>query len=194
VIDARMSFLEIILIAIGLSMDAFAVSITLGLSVKKVRVRELFLPGIYFGMFQALMPLLGYYAGTHFAQKIKNIDHWIAFALLGFIGGKMIKESFSDDGDETDKKSFHFVSLFLLAFATSIDAMAAGITFSFFEINIIKTAFIIGFTTFCISIGGVQTGNIFGIKYKAKAERAGGIILILLGLKILLERLLRLAA
>lgn len=184
-----MSLLEIILIAVGLSMDAFAISITLGLSAQKARAKELLLPGLYFGGFQAIMPLLGYFAGTHFANKIKSIDHWVAFALLGFVGGKMIKESFSDGDEQTKAHSFLFVQMFFLALATSIDALAVGITYAFFEIDIVKAALLTGFITFCISVGGVKVGSIFGAKYKAKAELCGGIMLILLGLKILIEHL-----
>jgi len=185
-----MKLLEIILIAIGLSMDAFAVSVTLGLSVKKPKMKEVLLPGIYFGFFQALMPLIGYFTGINFAGKIQNFDHWIAFALLGFIGGKMIMESFSKKEKQVDGNPFQFMKMFLLAIATSIDALAVGITFSFFEVNIFKAIIIIGFITFCISIGGVKVGNLFGTKFRSKAEFFGGAILILLGLKILIEHLI----
>ncbi|MCL2805888.1 MAG: manganese efflux pump MntP family protein [Treponema sp.] len=184
-----MSILEITLIAIALSMDAFAVSITLGLSVKKPKKIEYFIPGIYFGLFQAIMPLIGYFAGTLFAAKIMAFDHWIAFLLLCFIGGKMIKDSFSKEETENKEASFHFIKMFLLALATSIDALAVGITFSFFRINIIIAVIIIGFTTFLISIGGVMVGNKFGLKFKSKAEFIGGAVLIIIGIKILVEHL-----
>ena len=184
-----MGLLEIILIAIGLSMDAFAVSITLGLSVKKLKIREFLIPGIYFGFFQILMPLIGYFAGINFAGKIQNLDHWVAFVLLGIIGGKMIWESFCDDDDKVNENSFLFLKMLLLAIATSIDALAVGITFAFFEINILKTIIIIGLTTFVISICGVKIGNIFGTKFKSKAEFIGGAVLIILGFKILIEHL-----
>jgi len=183
-----MGFLEIILIAIGLSMDAFAVSVTLGLSVKKLKAIEYFIPGIYFGFFQALMPFTGYYAGTLFADKIQNVEHWLAFLLLGFIGGKMMKDSFSKE-EETKETSFGFFTMLLLAVATSIDALAVGVTFAFFRINIYAAIIIIGLVTFCISIAGVKIGNIFGMKYKSKAEFIGGAVLVILGIKILIEHL-----
>jgi len=185
-----MNYPEISLIAVGLSMDAFAVSITLGLSVKKPRLKEFMLPGIYFGFFQMLMPLIGYFTGTLFASKIQTFDHWIAFVLLGFIGGNMIKESFEKNEEDTDKNQFLFMNMLLLAIATSIDALAVGVTFAFFSINIFAAISIIGIATFCISIAGVKIGNIFGMKFKSKAEFLGGAVLVLLGLKILLEHLL----
>ncbi|MCL2313040.1 MAG: manganese efflux pump MntP family protein [Firmicutes bacterium] len=184
-----MGLLEIILIAIGLSMDAFAVSITLGLSVKKLKIKEILIPGIYFGFFQALMPLIGYLAGINFASKIQNLDHWIAFVLLGIIGGKMIMESFSNDDKKVNENSFRFIKMLLLAIATSIDALAVGITFAFFEVNILRTIIIIGSITFIISICGVKIGNIFGAKFKSKAEFIGGAVLVILGFKILIEHL-----
>ena len=184
-----MGLLEIILIAIGLSMDAFAVSITLGLTVKKPKIKEVLIPGIYFGFFQALMPLIGYFAGISFASKIQNLDHWIAFVLLGLIGGKMIVESFSKKEKQANENPFQFMKMLLLAIATSIDALAVGVTFSFFDVNIFKSIFIIGLITFGISIGGVKVGNLFGTKFKSKAEFFGGVVLILLGLKILIEHL-----
>ncbi|MCL2244255.1 MAG: manganese efflux pump MntP family protein [Treponema sp.] len=184
-----MGYLEIILIAVSLSMDAFAVSITLGLSVKKPKIIEYLIPGIYFGFFQALMPLIGYYAGTLFADKIMNFEHWIAFALLSIIGANMIKESFSKDSNKETPNSFQFIKMLLLAVATSIDALAVGVTFSFFNVNIFITIIIIGFTTFIISIVGVKIGNLFGMKFKSKAEFAGGSVLIILGIKILIEHL-----
>jgi putative Mn2+ efflux pump MntP len=184
-----MSFFEIMLIAIGLSMDAFAVSITLGLSVKKPKIIEYFIPGIYFGFFQALMPFIGFFTGTLFAGKIQGLDHWITFVLLGFIGGKMIKDSFSAEKEKGSENPFHFIKMLLLSIATSIDALAVGVTFAFFQINIFKAIFIIGLTTFCISIGGVKAGNIFGTKYKSKAEFMGGAVLVILGIKILIEHL-----
>jgi putative Mn2+ efflux pump MntP len=184
-----MSLLEIVLIAVGLSMDAFAVSITLGLSVKKPGVKEILTPGIFFGFFQALMPAIGYFAGIHFISKIQKYEHWVAFVLLCIIGGKMIKESFSGKKEEPKENSFRFFGMLILAIATSIDALAMGITFAFFEINIFKAAIIIGLITFSISMAGVKIGNIFGAKYQSKAEFAGGIILVLLGIKILIEHL-----
>jgi putative Mn2+ efflux pump MntP len=185
-----MGLTEIILIAVGLSMDAFAVSITLGLSIKKLKIKHVLIPAIYFGFFQAFMPLTGFFAGTIFADKIQSYDHWIAFILLGIIGGKMIWESLSKNEDKVKDNSFQFVTMLLLAIATSIDALAVGVTFAFFEINIFLAIIIIGLTTFCISIGGVKIGNIFGAKYKSKAEFIGGTVLVILGFKILIEHLI----
>jgi len=184
-----MNFLEITLIAIGLSMDAFAVSVTLGLSVQKLSYKEYLIPGLYFGFFQALMPLIGYFAGTLFSEKIQAFEHWIAFGLLSIIGANMIRESFSKNEETHDENKFKFLNMLLLAIATSIDALAVGVTFAFFKINIFIAIAIIGFTTFCISIGGVKIGNIFGSRFKSKAELAGGIILVGLGIKILIEHL-----
>jgi putative Mn2+ efflux pump MntP len=184
-----MSLPEIFLIAIGLSMDAFAVSITLGLSLEKPKPIQYLIPGIYFGFFQALMPLAGYYTGTLFAYRIQTFDHWIAFALLGFIGGKMIKDSFSQDKENAGENPFRFVKMLVLAIATSLDALAVGITFAFFRINIFMAVIITGLMTFFIAISGVKIGNIFGIKYKSKAEFSGGVVLVLLGIKILVEHL-----
>jgi putative Mn2+ efflux pump MntP len=185
--DTSMALLEIVLIAIGLSMDAFAVSITLGLSVKTLKIREMLAPGIFFGFFQMLMPAIGYFAGFYFAKKIQVVDHWIAFILLGIIGGKMIKESMSKE--EAANASFQFIRMLVLAIATSIDALAIGITFAFFTVNIFKAAVITGLITFCISVAGVNIGSIFGSKFKSKAELLGGVILVVLGIKILIEHL-----
>jgi putative Mn2+ efflux pump MntP len=188
-----MSYLEIILIAVGLSMDAFAVSITLGLSVRKLKIMEMLLPGIYFGLAQALMPFIGYFAGTMFAGKIESWDYWIAFVLLGIIGAKMIKEGISKDDDKDESRGenkFLFVNMLFLAIATSIDALAVGVTFAFFKVNIFAAIAIIGLTTFCISICGVKIGNIFGARFKSKAEVFGGIVLVALGFKMLIEGLL----
>ena len=184
-----MGLLEIILIAIGLSMDTFAVSISLGLSIKKPKLKEMLIPGIYFGLFQMLMPLIGFLAAVSFVDKIQHLDHWIAFILLGFIGGKMIKESFSSDTEKVNGNPFLFSKMLLLAIATSIDALAVGITFAFFEINLFMTVLIIGLTTFGLSVLGMKIGNMVGAKFKSKAEFLGGVILILLGLKILIEHL-----
>ena len=184
-----MGILEITIIAIGLSMDTFAVSITLGLSVKKPKIIEYLIPGIYFGLFQALMPFIGYHTGTLFAGKIINFDYWVAFVLLGLIGGKMIKDSFSKEEVEVKENPFRFVKMLLLAIATSIDALTVGVTFAFFRINIYIAVLIIGFTTFIISIGGVKIGNLFGVRFKSKAEFIGGAVLVILGFKILIEHL-----
>lgn len=182
-----MSFAELFLIAVGLSMDAFAVSICKGLSVKKLRPKHALLAGVYFGGFQFLMPVIGYLLGFRFEHLITNIDHWIAFVLLAFIGGNMIKESFSKSEELND--DFGFKTMFLMAVATSIDALAVGITFAFLNVSIIPAASLIGVTTFIIAAVGIYIGNVFGAKYKSKAELAGGIILVLIGVKILLEHL-----
>jgi putative Mn2+ efflux pump MntP len=184
-----MSQWEIVLIAIGLSMDAFAVSITLGLSVKEPKIKEIMIPGIYFGFFQALMPTIGFFAGFYFANIVENFEHWIAFVLLGFIGGKMIKDSLSKDTNEKEENEnvFKFTKMLILAIATSIDALAVGVTLAFFKVNILMAAITIGLITFSISMCGVKIGNIFGIKFKSKAEFIGGTILILLGIKFVVE-------
>ena len=182
-----MSFIELFLIAVGLSMDAFAVSICKGLSVKKLSPKHALLVGVYFGGFQFLMPVIGYLLGFRFEHLITNIDHWIAFVLLAFIGGNMIKESFGKSEELND--DFGFKTMFLMAVATSIDALAVGITFAFLNVSIIPAASLIGVTTFIIAAVGIYIGNVFGAKYKSKAELAGGIILVLIGVKILLEHL-----
>jgi putative Mn2+ efflux pump MntP len=186
-----MSLLEIILIAIGLAMDAFAVSITLGLSTSKPKRTEIVAPGVYFGFFQSLMPMVGYFAGIHFANKIENLDHWIAFILLGFIGGKMIKDSLSKESREekTAKNPFGFLRMMILSIATSIDALAVGITFAFLKVNIYTAVLIIGIVTFFIAMCGVVIGNKFGVKFKSKAEFMGGAVLIIIGGKIVIEHL-----
>ena len=186
-----MKLLDIILIAVGLSMDAFAVSIVLGLSVEKPKIREMFIPGIFFGSFQALMPITGYFAGFYFADKINAFEHWIAFVLLGIIGGNMIRESLSKKEEELSENYFQFMKMLGLAIATSIDAFAVGVTFAFFKINIFRAAIIIGSITFAFSVSGVKIGNIFGTRFKSKAEFVGGVVLILLGVKILIEHLLK---
>jgi putative Mn2+ efflux pump MntP len=186
-----MGLLEIVLIAVGLAMDAFAVSITLGLSVQKLKQREILVPGVYFGFFQALMPTIGYFAGIYFAKKIESIDHWIAFALLGFIGGKMIKDSFSKkNGEEPkNKNSFGFIKMLILSVATSIDALAVGVAFAFFKVNIYMAVALTGVITFFIAMGGVLIGNKFGTKFKSKAEFTGGAVLIAIGIKIVIEHI-----
>ncbi|MEA5152885.1 MAG: manganese efflux pump MntP family protein [Oscillospiraceae bacterium] len=182
-----MGFAELFFIAVGLSMDAFAVSVCKGLSVKKLSVKHALLVGIYFGGFQFLMPVLGWLLGYRFEQMITSFDHWIAFGLLAIIGGNMIKESFSCSEELND--DFGFKTMLLLAVATSIDALAVGVTFAFLEVDILPAAALIGATTFLLSAAGVYIGRFFGAKYKSRAEFAGGAILILIGLKILLEHL-----
>ena len=188
-----MSLTELFVIAVGLSMDAFAVAICKGLSVRKAGVKEMVKAGLWFGGFQALMPLIGYLLGSTFEAYITKIDHWIAFVLLGLIGANMIKEALSKDDDcECDGKagSMAVKEMFTLAVATSIDALAVGVTFALLpEVNIGAAVGFIGIITFILSAIGIKIGNIFGVKFKSKAELAGGIILILMGLKILLEHL-----
>ena len=183
-----MSFWELLLIAVGLSMDAFAVSVCKGLSVKKLGVKHALLAGLYFGGFQFLMPVLGYLLGYRFEALIARYDHWIAFVLLGLIGGNMIRESFSQE-EENLGDDFGFRTMVLLAIATSIDALAVGVTFAFLEVAILPSAALIGVTTFLLSALGICIGHAFGARFKSGAERAGGVILILIGLKILLEHL-----
>ena len=186
-----MSLLELLIIAIGLSMDAFAVSIGKGLSVTKIKLSHALKVGLWFGGFQALMPLIGYLLGSTFAEIVSAFDHWIAFILLALIGGNMIKESLEKDDDcncnKKGKDGFGFATMFTLAVATSIDALAIGVTFAFLKVAIIPAIITIGITTFLFSIAGLKIGNIFGCKYKSQAELFGGVILILIGLKILLE-------
>ena len=183
-----MGLLELFILAVGLSMDAFAVSVCKGRAMPKISVKKAVIVGIWFGGFQALMPALGYLLGSQFKDSITAVDHWIAFILLGIIGGNMIREACSGEC-EKENDSLDIKTMFLLAVATSIDALAVGITFAFLKVNIVAAVSFIGATTFIISAAGVKIGNIFGTKYKAKAEPAGGVILILLGLKILLEHL-----
>lgn len=183
-----MGLIELLVLAVGLSMDAFAVSVCKGLAGGRVGTKEMGLAGLWFGGFQALMPVLGYLLGAAFADYITAFDHWIAFVLLGVIGGNMIREAFSEEEEEVSN-SFGVKTMFLMAVATSIDALAIGITFAFLKVNIIAAAAFIGCTTFAFSAAGVKIGSVFGTRYKSKAELAGGLILILLGTKILLEHL-----
>ena len=183
-----MGLIELFLIAVGLSMDAFAVSVCKGLAMPKCTFKKAAIVGLWFGGFQALMPAIGYVLGAQFQETIASIDHWIAFVLLALIGGNMIHEALDNDEEEADA-SLDVKTMFLLAVATSIDALAIGITFAFLKVNIIPAVCFIGIVTFIISFAGVKIGNIFGARYKNKAEIVGGVILILLGLKILLEYL-----
>lgn len=185
-------FIELFLMGVGLAMDAFAVSVCKGLGMVKVNKKQAVTIGLFFGGFQALMPFIGWVLGRQFEQYIKSVDHWVAFILLGFIGGKMMVESFKKEEDGVVKKEdmpLNIKEMFVLALATSIDALAVGITFAFLGTPIVEAITIIGCTTLVISIGGVYIGNFFGSKYKNRAEFAGGLILVLLGLKILLEHL-----
>lgn len=183
-----MGLIELFLIAVGLSMDAFAVSVCKGLAMPKCTFKKAAIVGLWFGGFQALMPAIGYILGAQFQETIASIDHWIAFVLLALIGGNMIHEALDNDEEEADA-SLDVKTMFLLAVATSIDALAIGITFAFLKVNIIPAVCFIGIVTFIISFAGVKIGNVFGVRYKNKAEIVGGVILILLGLKILLEHL-----
>lgn len=186
-------FFTLLLMGVGLAMDAFAVSICKGLSMRKVNKKQCLVIGLFFGGFQALMPFIGWALGSQFEQYITSIDHWIAFILLGFIGGKMVVEAIreKDEAVEVGKMDppLDLKEMFILAIATSIDALAVGITFAFLQVTIVEAISIIGITTFVISVIGVYVGNFFGNRYKKKAELAGGMILILIGLKILLEHL-----
>lgn len=185
-----MNLVELFLIAVGLSMDAFAVSVCKGLAMKKCTVSKACLVGVYFGGFQALMPLIGFILGVQFEDVITSIDHWIAFILLGLIGVNMVREALGpdDDCDETDD-SLDVKTMLGLAVATSIDALAVGVTFAFLKVNIVPAVCFIGVITFTLSAAGVKIGNVFGTKYKSRAEITGGVILILMGCKILLEHL-----
>lgn len=183
-----MSLAELFIIAVGLSMDAFAVSVCKGLSVQKMRLSHALTCGLYFGGFQGLMPFIGYLLGSQFEEMIVSIDHWVAFVLLGLIGFNMIKESRDEDCENLDS-SFGVKAMIPLAIATSIDALAVGVTFAFLRVNIFWAVTFIGIITFTLSSIGVKVGNVFGTKYKSKAEFAGGLILILMGTKILLEHL-----
>ncbi|MGN0756012.1 manganese efflux pump MntP [Treponema sp.] len=186
-----MSVLELFILAVGLSMDAFAVSICKGLAAKKISFKEMCIAGAWFGGFQALMPFLGWILGSRFKYYIENFDHWIAFLLLVAIGANMIREAFSDECEKVDN-SFALKTMFVMAVATSIDALAVGITFGLLLDSwkeIILASLFICSITFCFSAAGVKIGSVFGNKYEKKAEIAGGIILILIGIKILLNHL-----
>lgn len=180
-----MSILDLFILAVGLSMDAFAVSVCKGLSLGKIKPKHICIAGAWFGGFQALMPLIGYFLGSFFAEMIEKYDHWVAFVLLAIIGGNMIKESFGKD--EKVDSSMDVKSMLLLAIATSIDALAVGVTFAFLQVQIVSAVSFIGVITFIFSAVGVKIGSLFGTKYKSKAELFGGIVLVLIGIKILLE-------
>lgn len=183
-----MSLLELFILAVGLSMDAFAVSVCKGLSVRRGSMKQALTVGIWFGGFQALMPFLGYLLGITFSSLITNVDHWIAFVLLAFIGFNMIRESRSEEENESNDR-FDFRTMLPLAVATSIDALAVGVTFAFLQVNIVPAVSFIGCITFILSAIGLKAGNIIGAKNRSRAEFAGGLVLILMGIKILLEHL-----
>ena len=187
-----MGLFEVLMIGVGLSMDAFAASVCKGLGMRRLNVKNMFVIALFFGGFQALMHWIGWFLGKQFESYITSVDHWVAFALLAFIGGKMIYDVFHENRkdcccEKTDR--LNIKEVFTLAVATSIDALAVGISFAFLQVNIVEAVSVIGITTFVLSIAGVVIGNIFGAKYEKKATLAGGIILILIGLKILLEHL-----
>ena len=195
-----MGLIELFILAVGLSMDAFAVAVCKGLSLRNIRLRDCLKVGLYFGGFQAGMPLIGYILGVQFKDYITSIDHWIAFILLSFIGINMLRESREKDDEgiselsetavgEEDSNQLGFKNMIILGIATSIDALAVGVTLAFLQVDIIPAVSFIGIVTFMLSAIGVKIGNVFGVKYKSKAEAAGGIILILMGLKILFEHL-----
>lgn len=187
-----MGIVELLLIAVGLSMDAFAVSICKGLGMKKVNLKVAFVLALFFGGFQALMPLIGWALGSQFLWLISPIDHWIAFVLLAVIGGKMLWEALHDEEGEDDGKPADKIDLgefFILAVATSIDALAVGISFAALAVDIVPSILIIGVVTFCFTIASVFVGNFFGSRYEKPASIVGGVVLILIGLKILLEHL-----
>lgn len=193
----EMTFIEILLIAIGLSMDAFSVSICKGLTTKRFSWRMALVCGLWFGGFQALMPIVGYLLGVQFQEFVDAYDHWIAFGMLFLIGANMIREAIRGDEDESSQKgmtkqssnSLGFKTMLFLAIATSIDALAIGVSFACIEANIVKAVAVIGIVTFLFSVAGVKIGNVFGRKFEKTATVIGGIILILIGLKILLEHL-----
>lgn len=183
-----MSLLELFLIAVGLSMDAFAVAVCKGLAMRRTGFKAMALVGLWFGGFQALMPVIGYLVGVQFKEAITAVDHWIAFGLLAVIGGNMIREALSG-GEESEDASLAPKAMVLLALATSIDALAVGVGFAFLDVNITAAAGFIGAVTFLLSAAGVKVGSVFGAKYKSRAELTGGIILVLMGVKILLEHM-----
>jgi putative Mn2+ efflux pump MntP len=187
-----MGFIELLLIGTGLAMDAFAVSLCKGLNMRKINYSHTTLIALFFGGFQALMPLIGWFLGSQFSGYIQRFDHWVAFVLLAFIGGNMIREALGGEEEETAcavGTRLHLKQLLLMAIATSIDALAVGVTFAFLEVAIVSAVLIIGCTTFALSVAGVAVGNFFGVRYKKRAELTGGLILVLMGTKILLEHL-----
>lgn len=183
-----MTIFELFILAVGLSMDAFAVAVCKGLAIGRIQWKHVLIVGLWFGGFQALMPLVGYFLGSSFAEYIAAVDHWIAMILLVLIGANMVRESLDKDPEHVNP-SLGFKTMLIMAIATSIDALAVGVTFAFLEVRILPAVTFIGVITFLLSALGVKIGSIFGTKYKSKAELTGGVILILLGIKILLEHL-----
>ncbi|MDR1815599.1 MAG: manganese efflux pump MntP family protein [Clostridiales Family XIII bacterium] len=184
-----MGFWELWIIAVGLSMDACAIAVSTGLSASGRRAKNALVCGLYFGVAQALMPLLGWLVGAQFAERITSVDHWIVFGILGFIGGKMIFDSFRGAQAPPDENPMRFARMFPLAIATSIDALAVGIGFSFIEVNIALAACFIGIVTFALSVAGFGAGRLAGAKFESKARLVGGVILVLMGVKILVEHI-----
>jgi len=184
-----MGIVEILLLAVGLSMDAFAVAVCKGLAIDRITVGKMAIVGLWFGAFQAIMPLIGYLLGNLFASYITSVDHWVSFGLLSLVGGIMIKEAFDKDGKKDENGDLGFLTMFLLALAESIDALAVGVTFAFIEVHIWLAVSVIGVTAFVISFVGVKIGSLFGSRFRSRAELAGGIILILIGAHIVLEHL-----
>ena len=183
-----MSFIELLLLAVGLSMDAFAVAVCAGLTMTKAVMKKSLIVGLYFGAFQAVMPLIGYMAASIFADRIETYDHWIAFVLLCFLGGKMIVGSLKKENCSEEKEtSLKPAKMLPFALATSVDALAVGVSFAFLRVDIVPAISFIGVTAFLLSAAGVKIGNMFGARFKSKAELAGGVILVLIGVKILLE-------
>lgn len=183
-----MTFLELFIIAVGLSMDAFAVSVAKGLSVERLRLRNVLSVSLWFGGFQGLMPVIGFYLGVSFASFVEHVDHWIAFILLGLIGANMMREAFSKK-EKNVSPDFSFRTMLVMALATSIDALAVGVSFSFFNENIWATSLLIAVTTAIFSAIGIRVGNLFGSRLKSLAEFIGGLILFLVGIKILVEHI-----
>ena len=184
-----MNLIELIFLSASLAADAFAVSICKGLSVPKLQLKHMLICGIWFAAFQVIMPLIGYIAGSQFKDLIEAYDHWIAFILLALIGANMVREAIKDNDDEELDPDFSFKTMLVLAIATSIDALVVGVTFAFMEVNIVLALSLIGAITFILCVVGTKIGNVFGARYRSKATFAGGIILILLGIKIILEHL-----
>lgn len=185
----EMTFVELLLIAVGVSMDAFSVSVCKGLTTRRFSMRMALVCGLWFGTFQALMPVVGYFLGSQFAYYVASVDHWIAFGLLFLIGANMIREAVAGKEDSKQTNALDFKTMLLLAIATSIDALAVGVSFACIQVELWSSVALIGLTTFVFSVVGVKIGNVFGTKFKKNAEVFGGIILILIGLKILSEHL-----
>jgi len=182
-----LGFIELFLLSVGLAMDTFAVGICIGLTFKKVTIKNALIVGLYFGVFQAGMPLIGYFTAALFAERVAAFSSWIAFGLLCLIGGKMISDSFQKEEVAENEQSLKFVKMLPLAIATSIDALAVGVSFAFLEVNVLPAILLIGVTTLVLSIIGLKIGNVFGLKFRSKAQVLGGAILILIGVRILSE-------